>query len=552
MSFPFFPTFESPREPSPPGYSEQAPAANQQREDSQQKEEFWVADYHNENNVFSSGKKNEIDNLSPTTNDNNDLPPVPPGSGGDGLPYAPVDWPNPGDIWSWRVGKRISSSGFFQDRFLILPKGLQKANYPRQFASKPSLLRYIQTEFPIADIDAFFESFSWKVPALLQPVTKEVASLPPEGETQEVKVKGEVQNDGKEQTHRSSLRPRREKPKEAPPVEKKTGEKRGSTQKKRKEKPTTTATPSKQKPRRSSRSAVGRTGGAVDLNSFNDEATGESPTKDMKSTSGFDDDQVSIPHIYISPLNGVIAACHSPVEIIPEEFDNYLSSLDDLLTQPSEVPLCLPSANSSPIKEHEIAGARVKLSSLLHMEFSQLVFSNDVSILTNLVTKLRRDPTLSAEQLVMLKLVEEIPTFREVYLENKEVIDQADSFFSALEVNKSKVASLKSEYNELKDKITQIQIDVDKNSSTIQEIDEQIAQLQSRRAELTRLINSKNKEKLDLNYAQKMVAGSIPRVVQEIQGANFKKSEWERKKENALKREAEIHAKFSPLKGFHF
>ncbi|XP_021897096.1 uncharacterized protein LOC110814074 isoform X4 [Carica papaya] len=518
MSFPFFPTFESPREPSPPGYSEQAPAANQQREDSQQKEEFWVADYHNENNVFSSGKKNEIDNLSPTTNDNNDLPPVPPGSGGDGLPYAPVDWPNPGDIWSWRVGKRISSSGFFQDRFLILPKGLQKANYPRQFASKPSLLRYIQTEFPIADIDAFFESFSWKVPALLQPVTKEVASLPPEGETQEVKVKGEVQNDGKEQTHRSSLRPRREKPKEAPPVEKKTGEKRGSTQKKRKEKPTTTATPSKQKPRRSSRSAVGRTGGAVDLNSFNDEAT----------------------------------ACHSPVEIIPEEFDNYLSSLDDLLTQPSEVPLCLPSANSSPIKEHEIAGARVKLSSLLHMEFSQLVFSNDVSILTNLVTKLRRDPTLSAEQLVMLKLVEEIPTFREVYLENKEVIDQADSFFSALEVNKSKVASLKSEYNELKDKITQIQIDVDKNSSTIQEIDEQIAQLQSRRAELTRLINSKNKEKLDLNYAQKMVAGSIPRVVQEIQGANFKKSEWERKKENALKREAEIHAKFSPLKGFHF
>ncbi|KAK4706723.1 hypothetical protein R3W88_033687 [Solanum pinnatisectum] len=41
---------------------------------------------------------------------------------GEGLPYAPVDWPNVGDKWGWRVGKRITSSGTFIDRYMYLPK----------------------------------------------------------------------------------------------------------------------------------------------------------------------------------------------------------------------------------------------------------------------------------------------------------------------------------------------------------------------------------------------------------------------------------------------
>ncbi|WMV46952.1 hypothetical protein MTR67_040337 [Solanum verrucosum] len=30
---------------------------------------------------------------------------------GEGLPYAPVDWPNAGDKWGWREGKRETSLG---------------------------------------------------------------------------------------------------------------------------------------------------------------------------------------------------------------------------------------------------------------------------------------------------------------------------------------------------------------------------------------------------------------------------------------------------------
>ena len=37
---------------------------------------------------------------------------------GEGLPYGPVDFPNVGDKWGWRVRKRVSSSGTFRGRYL--------------------------------------------------------------------------------------------------------------------------------------------------------------------------------------------------------------------------------------------------------------------------------------------------------------------------------------------------------------------------------------------------------------------------------------------------
>ncbi|KAA8548649.1 hypothetical protein F0562_000333 [Nyssa sinensis] len=49
---------------------------------------------------------------------------------GEGLPYAPIDWPDPGDNWRWKVGKRISN------------------------------------------VDAFFASFSWKIPSKMLSETK--------------------------------------------------------------------------------------------------------------------------------------------------------------------------------------------------------------------------------------------------------------------------------------------------------------------------------------------------------------------------------------------
>ncbi|KAH0665933.1 hypothetical protein KY285_027139 [Solanum tuberosum] len=39
---------------------------------------------------------------------------------GEGLPYAPMDWPNVGDKWGLRTGKRATNSGTFKDRYLYL------------------------------------------------------------------------------------------------------------------------------------------------------------------------------------------------------------------------------------------------------------------------------------------------------------------------------------------------------------------------------------------------------------------------------------------------
>ncbi|XP_015087112.1 uncharacterized protein LOC107030301 [Solanum pennellii] len=54
-----------------------------------------------------------------------DLCPVSESYSGEGLPYAPVDFPNAGDKWGWRAGKRVSSSGTFRDRYLYLPNNFK-------------------------------------------------------------------------------------------------------------------------------------------------------------------------------------------------------------------------------------------------------------------------------------------------------------------------------------------------------------------------------------------------------------------------------------------
>lgn len=102
----------------------------------------------------------------------NDIPltPVAPNTYGKGLPYAPVDWPEPGDIWGWKVGKRVASSGHFLDRYLYLPPRLSREDNPscsrrHAFASKLAVERFIRGAFPRADIKAFFALFSWKIPS---------------------------------------------------------------------------------------------------------------------------------------------------------------------------------------------------------------------------------------------------------------------------------------------------------------------------------------------------------------------------------------------------
>lgn len=94
------------------------------------------------------------------------LYPVSFSDGGVGLPYAPMDWPNPGDHWTWRVGKRVAASGHFLDRYLYPPKHLRDVGRKKQgFASKQSVEQFIRSKFPKADVNAFFASFSWKIPS---------------------------------------------------------------------------------------------------------------------------------------------------------------------------------------------------------------------------------------------------------------------------------------------------------------------------------------------------------------------------------------------------
>lgn len=95
--------------------------------------------------------------------------PVPQETSGEGLPYAPENFPNEGDNWRWRVGKRVAITGHYLDRYIYPPekyrhfeKGL---SIRAGIGSKLSLKRFVQNAFPKADVDAFFASFIWKVPS---------------------------------------------------------------------------------------------------------------------------------------------------------------------------------------------------------------------------------------------------------------------------------------------------------------------------------------------------------------------------------------------------
>ena len=116
-------------------------------------------------------------------NSNLNLMPVRAEESGEGLPYAPENWPLPGDIWGWRTGRRVAGTGYFLDRYLYLPIRLcriENAGSNRKkhgFASKLSVGRYIQKHFPDVDMNAFFDLFSWKIPACQSgPINSELLS----------------------------------------------------------------------------------------------------------------------------------------------------------------------------------------------------------------------------------------------------------------------------------------------------------------------------------------------------------------------------------------
>lgn len=111
----------------------------------------------------------EIENDMMDQDDNNEsLPLILPRTSGEGLPYAPINWPQRGDNWTWKVGTRIAKKGHFIDRYLYPPKHLPSpgAKHPG-FKSKRTLKHYLQQNFPNSDVASFFASFTWKIPAQL-------------------------------------------------------------------------------------------------------------------------------------------------------------------------------------------------------------------------------------------------------------------------------------------------------------------------------------------------------------------------------------------------
>ncbi|KAF9673722.1 hypothetical protein SADUNF_Sadunf10G0053700 [Salix dunnii] len=502
---------------------------DEKKNPSYQKEEFVDDDVHHERNkgghlidehdFFGQQNEQSMDSDTPNKSDDsrtpidvkNSLRLVMPGETGAGLPYAPIDWPNPGDNWEWRVGRRVNSSGYFQDRFIYLPKSVHGKK--KMFASKPALESYIRSEFPSADVDAFFSSFTWKIPAKVQPPKEVKASPlpvenPPDDGTLKVQ-EGSIENPRYGRRQRKQFLPQLTEE-----VEEKKQKTPRSSQRKRKQDAKqdtpTSASASKRKATRSSKRSAFHAASA----------------------------EIGITELELA------------VNVIPEGFDNYLSSLEDILTQPHPETHVSYSAGSDTPTESDMAKARSKLCSLLVMDFPTLVSSRNIFKLTTITSKLLKDPTLSAEQLVKLKLIEEIPLFSEVFVESRQTIEQVNNFFGTLEANKVKVNSLRNEYNELKERADQLQSQVDSNLLTVQEIDNQIFQLQTWRAELMSTIENNKAAKVEVASAQGMVANSIPTVVRDIQVANSKIPEWELKRTNAEKREAEILAKFAPLKGF--
>ncbi|XP_006651815.1 uncharacterized protein LOC102713345 [Oryza brachyantha] len=92
--------------------------------------------------------------------------PVDANSCGIGLPYAPENWPCPGDQWSWKVGSRGSTTGHWVDRYLTPPSRFRDATGKKtSFTSRLKVEEFIKTEFPDVDPSTFFSMFIWRIPA---------------------------------------------------------------------------------------------------------------------------------------------------------------------------------------------------------------------------------------------------------------------------------------------------------------------------------------------------------------------------------------------------
>ncbi|CAI9118452.1 OLC1v1020026C1 [Oldenlandia corymbosa var. corymbosa] len=437
--------------------------------------------------------------------ENVDANPVPLGATGRGLPYAPEDWPNPGDVWSWRVGRRVTASGFHQDRFLYAPESLQEKSGKRvMLQSKPHVVRFLKEKVPDADIDAFWASFTWDIPGPAEDSKKGIVIL---GSHSGEELDGEFQVSGR--TKRT-------------------------------------------------RKAKSKAKNLISYEELDDEFAleqSESVAELAVASELSDNDAISQNGSeYESPIDlnskGPQSLVESQAALDPQEFDNFLNSLDEIMSTPVNKS---EASGSVTFQREGLTETRAKLSSLLTRGFSGLVTSSHFKQLTTLSSKLLQcDPTLSPTELSMLKLIQEIPLASKNFQEAEKLVSQADKFFDNLNAKISRVASLKNEYKEAKEQLDRSQAKESSAMLSMMEIDEQIAALQLRRAEVTETIKATNRQIVEQSAVQKKIMESLPKIVHEVQVANTEKEEWELKKNRSAEQVAEIKAKFAPLEGFSF
>ncbi|RDX67466.1 Protein OBERON 1, partial [Mucuna pruriens] len=440
-----------------------------------------------------------------------DLQPVSPFSSGEGLPYAPEGWPNPGDLWGWKVGRRTNKAGYFYDRYLSLPVSLQGSSRKTgSFYSKPDVMRYLESNFPNMKSEEFFALFSWQVPSAKQTPAKAVQSLP--------------------------ITPPVNSPETREDATKEIG-----TRKKLKRKTQICSHPT----RKSSRLVHVRphltpgedANNVIDLCHLNEESRIDA-TENLQDIFNSEEGSGMQPAEEKNP-NGTFI----------ENFNDYFDTLEDILVMPHTETSSDHVALATTLDNEIMECCKKKLSSFLAVDFLSLVSGNDVVEVATLASQVCKDPTLSVDQLVKLKLVEQIPLVSEAFLEAKGNVEEAEKLLADLEAMKLKVPSVRNEYNELKNKVSQKEAEMVKNTLAIQEIDDQIRQFESKRNEISSALETMQKSKVELTSRLTEVANSIPTLVHEIQLGLSEKSKWELKKANNAKRAAEIEEKFLTLRG---
>ncbi|WVY95982.1 hypothetical protein V8G54_028133, partial [Vigna mungo] len=238
----------------------------------------------------------------------------------------------------------------------------------------------------------------------------------------------------------------------------------------------------------------------------------------------------------------------TPLQV--ENFDIYLDNLEEML----DIPLTesTSSGHLTNADIQSIESCKKKLSSLLALDFPSLVSSNDIAEVAILASQIREDPNLTVDQLFKLKLVEQVPLAGEAFLEAKENIEEVDKLMAELMAKKLKVPSLKNKYNDLKEKLSAREAEMDISALSITEIDDQIRQLEAKRNRISGALKTMQKDKDKISSELSNVTKSISSLVHEIQSGISQKSKWDLKKANNVRRVAEIQEKFLTLRGLTF